>query len=119
MRWIAILRPQLGAGVSLAATSGAQPGTDVGQGADGRCRRRDDDVGSCSATVPSTSAAVDAELGTGWWTHEYESVSQLRGSASQATVEHPSAFERANYMQTLRSWVAPRGLDPDRSERPS
>ena len=38
---------------------------------------------------------------------EYESVAQMRGSASQATVEDPSAFERANYMQTLRSWVTP------------
>ena len=40
---------------------------------------------------------------------EYESVDQLRGSASQATVEDPTAFERANYMKTLRSWApAPR-----------
>ena len=36
--------------------------------------------------------------------HEYESVEQLRGSASQATVADPAAFERANYRQTLRSW---------------
>jgi dihydroorotate dehydrogenase (fumarate) len=39
--------------------------------------------------------------------HEYESVEQLRGSASAATAGNPSAFERANYMATLRSWVAP------------
>jgi hypothetical protein len=50
--------------------------------------------------------------------HEYESVEQLRGSASQATAENPSAFERANYMQTLRSWVAPRELSA-RSPSPS
>jgi dihydroorotate dehydrogenase (fumarate) len=37
--------------------------------------------------------------------HEYRSVSELRGSASAATVEDPSAFERANYMTTLHSWV--------------
>ena len=36
--------------------------------------------------------------------NEYTSVGQLRGSASQATAKNPSAFERANYMQTLRSW---------------
>ena len=29
LRWIAILRPQLGPGLSLAATSGARTGTDV------------------------------------------------------------------------------------------
>ena len=42
--------------------------------------------------------------------HEYESVSQLRGSASSAAVEDPSAYERANYMRTLRSWSASRDL---------
>ena len=39
--------------------------------------------------------------------HEYESVAQLRGSATQATSGDPSAFERANYVQTLHSWSAP------------
>jgi dihydroorotate dehydrogenase (fumarate) len=40
-----------------------------------------------------------------WMTeHEYESVAQLRGSVSQGAVADPSAFERANYMRTLRSW---------------
>ena len=39
--------------------------------------------------------------------HEYESVSQLRGSASSRNVEDPSAFERANYMDTLHSWTTP------------
>ncbi len=38
---------------------------------------------------------------------EYDSVDQLRGSASQATADDPSAFERANYMKTLHSWVTP------------
>ena len=43
---------------------------------------------------------------------EYESMARLRGSATTATAENPAAFERANYMQTLRSWVAPRELTP-------
>jgi dihydroorotate dehydrogenase (fumarate) len=38
---------------------------------------------------------------------EYESVAQLRGSVSRTNVEDPSAYERANYMRTLRSWTAP------------
>ena len=38
---------------------------------------------------------------------EYESVNQMRGSASAATVENPTAFERANYMATLHSWSSP------------
>jgi dihydroorotate dehydrogenase (fumarate) len=33
---------------------------------------------------------------------EYESVAQLQGSMSQGAVADPSAFERANYLRTLR-----------------
>ena len=44
--------------------------------------------------------------------HEYESVAQLRGSASQAAVDDPAAFERANYQRTLRSWSTPSHLLP-------
>jgi len=36
--------------------------------------------------------------------HEYESVTQMRGSMSQIHVADPSAFERANYMKELQSW---------------
>ena len=42
--------------------------------------------------------------------HDYDSVAQLRGSATQATSGDPSAFERANYLQTLHSWSAPHRL---------
>ena len=41
---------------------------------------------------------------------EYESVSQLRGSATAATVADPTAFERANYLATLHSWSTPPDL---------
>jgi dihydroorotate dehydrogenase (fumarate) len=37
--------------------------------------------------------------------NEYESVAQARGSLSQLSVPDPSAFERANYMKTLISYV--------------
>ena len=39
--------------------------------------------------------------------HDYESVSQLRGAATKATVGDPTAFERANYIATLHSWSSP------------
>jgi dihydroorotate dehydrogenase (fumarate) len=114
VRWIAILRPQLAARVSLAATSGVQMGTDVVKalavGADV--------VMMTSAVLrhgPEHIGTVEAELRAWMIDHDYESVEQLRGSASQATAENPSAFERANYMQTLRSWVAPEGLIPTRN----
>lgn len=106
VRWIAILRPQLGPGVSLAATSGAHAGSDVVKG----LMVGADVVMMTSALLrhgPEHLATVEAELQAWMTEHEYESVEQLRGSASQATAENPSAFERANYMQTLRSWVAP------------
>ena len=47
-----------------------------------------------------------------WMTeHEYESVSQMRGSMSQMCVAEPAAFERANYLKVLQSWrPVPLGL---------
>jgi dihydroorotate dehydrogenase (fumarate) len=36
--------------------------------------------------------------------HEYESVAQMQGSMSFKHVEHPAAFQRANYMKTLHSY---------------
>ena len=40
-----------------------------------------------------------------WMTErEYESVAQMRGSATAALVADPTAFERANYMHVLQSW---------------
>jgi len=118
VRWIAILRPQLGPGVSLAATSGVQAGSDAVKG----LMVGADVVMMTSALLrhgPEHVATVEAELRAWLIDHEYESVDQLRGSASQATTEDPSAFERANYMHTLRSWVAPRDLTPTAPSRPA
>jgi dihydroorotate dehydrogenase (fumarate) len=56
---------------------------------------------------PEHVATVEAEL-LAWLTErEYESVAQLRGSAGSATAADPTAFERANYVATLRSWSTP------------
>ncbi len=106
VRWIAILRPQLTAGTSLALSSGAASGTDVVKalmvGADV--------VMMTSALLrrgPEHVATVEAELRTWLTEYDYHSVGQLRGSASQATADDPAAFERANYLRTLRSWRTP------------
>jgi dihydroorotate dehydrogenase (fumarate) len=111
LRWIAILRPQLGAHVSLAATSGVHSGTDVVKalmvGADVAML-----TSALLAHGPRHLATVHDQLVTWLDEHEYASVSELRGSASQATVGDPSAFERANYRATLHSWVAPPDLTP-------
>ena len=106
VRWIAILRPQLGLGISLAATSGAHSATDVVKG----LMVGADVVMMTSALLrhgPEHIRTVETELRAWMTEREYDSVEQLRGSASQANVDDPSAFERANYMQTLRSWVTP------------
>jgi dihydroorotate dehydrogenase (fumarate) len=111
LRWIAILRPQLGPIVSLAASSGVHAGTDVVKelivGAD---------IAMMTSALlrhgPGHVRVVEAQLRAWMTDHEYDSVAQLRGSASQATAEDPSAFERANYMKTLQSWTAPPDLAP-------
>lgn len=36
--------------------------------------------------------------------HEYESITQMRGSMSQQAVDDPAAFERANYMKVLSTF---------------
>jgi dihydroorotate dehydrogenase (fumarate) len=105
LRWIAILRTMLPQ-VSLAATSGVAEGTDVVKAL------------VVGADVAMTTSALlrhgpglisTLEAGLCRWMDErgYGSVSQLRGSASQATSDNPSAFERANYLRTLHSWTSP------------
>ena len=38
--------------------------------------------------------------------HEYESVRQMRGSMNATAVAEPAAFERANYLKVLESYIA-------------
>ena len=104
LRWIAILRPQLGAAVSLAATSGVHAATDVVKavavGAD---------VAMMTSAVlqfgPAHVRSVESELRSWLAEHDYSSVAELRGSMSQANSADASAFERANYVKTLHSWT--------------
>ena len=111
LRWIAILRAQLGVDVSLAATSGVWSGTDalklIAVGAD---------VAMTTSALLHNGAAylatIVGELQAWLIEHEYESVRQICGSASASSVPDPSAYERANYMRNLRSWSWPAGLEP-------
>ena len=44
----------------------------------------------------------------GWMeAHEYESIRQMQGSMSHRSVRDPGAFERANYLRVLGSYVLP------------
>ena len=37
--------------------------------------------------------------------HGYESIRQLVGSVSQRSITNPAAYERGNYVKTLRSYA--------------
>jgi dihydroorotate dehydrogenase (fumarate) len=102
LRWIAVLYGRLKA--SLAATTGVASGQDViklvmaGADATQVCSvllRKG--VGELRVMLNDMKAWMDA--------HEYESVDQMKGSMSQKAVADPAAFERANYMKTLNSYV--------------
>ena len=104
LRWIAILRPQLPGGVSLAATSGVSSGEDVAKalavGADVVMT-----TSELLRSGPERVAAITAEL-RGWLAgHGHASVAGLRGRVSKATAGSGEAFERANYRAVLRSWT--------------
>jgi dihydroorotate dehydrogenase (fumarate) len=105
IRWIAILRSVL-PHASLAATSGIERGSDVV-----KALMVGADVAMTTSALlrhgPGHVRTLEAELRTWMEEHGYSSVAQLRGSASYATSDDPSAFERANYMKTLYSWTAP------------
>jgi len=111
LRWIAILRPQLRADLSFAATSGIASGTDALKalmvGADVTMM-----TSALLRQGPGHLRRVEAEMRHWMTEHEYESVEQLKGSVSQAAGADPAAFERANYRRTLHSWSSPERLDP-------
>jgi len=104
LRWIAILRDHLKA--DLAATSGVHRATDALKllmvGADVTML--------CSVLLRhgiQQISVIEREM-TAWMSeHEYESVTQLKGSLSQKNCPAPSEFERAQYMRALSSYALP------------
>jgi dihydroorotate dehydrogenase (fumarate) len=106
LRWIAILRGRVP--VDLAATGGAHSADDVVKlllaGADV--------VMLASALLlhgPGHLSALRASISNWLVEREYDSVEQLKGSMSQAAAPDPAAFERAQYMRALVSYVPPAG----------
>lgn len=111
LRWIAILRPLLGEGVSLALTSGVQSGNDVAKallvGADVAMT-----TSALLRNGPEHLTFMHQGLRAWIESNGYESVEQLRGSVSYRATDDPAAFERSNYVKTLHSWTAPPNLTP-------
>jgi len=109
LRWIGMLRPQLGPSVGLAATSGIHSATDVV-----KALAVGADITMMASAILRHGAGhvgtVERELVAWMEEREYTGVAQLRGSATAANVPNPTAFERANYLATLHSWTAPREL---------
>ncbi len=102
LRWIAIMRGRVAA--DLAATSGVHHADDVVKlilaGADVTMMT--------SALLQNGIGHLDTVLsGVRSWFEDrsYASLDQARGSVSLESVPDPSAFERANYMKTLTTYV--------------
>jgi dihydroorotate dehydrogenase (fumarate) len=101
LRWIAILYGHVKA--SLAATSGIHQAPDVLK----MLMAGANVAMLCSALFKQGIGHLRQVLKdlTQWMEeHEYESVRQMQGSLSQASVANPAAFERANYMKALRTY---------------
>ncbi len=102
LRWVAILYGHLKC--NLAASSGIHDAEDVLKmlmvGADATML--------CSTLLKNGPQYVEKILKemTQWMQeHDYESVKQMQGSMSQKSCPNPQAFERANYIKVLDSYV--------------
>ncbi len=102
LHWIGVLR-EFTRG-SLAASGGVHTGMDALKlllaGADV--------VMTTSALLrhgPEHLLDLRRELVTWMDERDYDSVRQLRGSVSRANVPDPEVYDRANYFQTIHSWV--------------
>jgi dihydroorotate dehydrogenase (fumarate) len=98
LRWIGLLHGRVHA--DLAATTGIHTGIDAA-----KALLAGASVAMMTSALlrngPGHVRVVEQELMAWGDEQEYESVAQLRGSASQRHVTDPAAFERANYIETL------------------
>jgi len=98
LRWIALLYGRLQA--NLAATSGIHRASDVLK----MLMAGADVTMLCSALIRHgirQIGVVERDLVAWMEEHEYESVTQLKGSLSQKNCPDPRSFERAQYMRAI------------------
>lgn len=101
LRWIAIMYGQVQADFGL--TTGVHTAEDMIKAVM---------AGASATMIASTllkngigqAAKILADLQSWMEEHEYESITQMKGSMSQQAVARPTAFERANYMKVLDSF---------------
>jgi dihydroorotate dehydrogenase (fumarate) len=102
LRWISILYGQIDADFAL--TSGIHTAKDVLKSMMAGAK-----VAMMASELLHNGVqrvpAILAELQKWMQEHEYESIKQMQGSMSQQSVAEPAAFERANYMKVLNSWI--------------
>ncbi len=101
LRWIAILYGRIK--TDFALTSGVHSAQDVLKA-----------MMAGASVAMTTSALLTSGIGhitqiltdmQQWMEeHEYESITQMKGSMSQLAVAEPAAFERANYMKALNTF---------------
>ncbi len=103
LRWLAILRDYLT--IDLAATTGIHEAADAV-----KAILAGANVAMMASALLRNGPAQLASVAQGvqaWFDErDYASVGQARGSLSQKNTPDPTAFERANYMQTLTSYAA-------------
>jgi dihydroorotate dehydrogenase (fumarate) len=105
LRWIAILYGQIRSG--LAATSGIYRATDVLK----MLMAGADVTMLCSVLLRHGArqiSVIERDLVAWLEEHEYQSVTQLKGSLSQKNCADPSAFERAQYMKAISQFPVAR-----------
>jgi dihydroorotate dehydrogenase (fumarate) len=101
LRWLAILSGRIKA--TLAVSGGVHTGLDAVKAV--MCGA--DAVQVVSALLrngPEKLADLRADLASFLEEHEYDSLSQMKGSMNLLRCPHPGAHERANYMTILQSW---------------
>jgi len=107
IRWTALMYGRVK--LSLAVTGGFHQSTDVIKA----LLAGADVVHLCSVLLAhgvGKLGEIRAELEQWLVEHEYESISQLKGSVSQQHAIDPSAYERANYVQVLDSYTPASGV---------
>ncbi len=101
LRWIAILYGRIDADFAL--TTGAHTAEDALKGVAAGASV----IQMASELLKNGSGRISeilAEMSDWLYEHEYDSLDMLKGSLSQMNVGFPAAFERANYIEIVRSF---------------